>query len=159
MGAAAPGEPVHVPVALASAVYIRLAKKMGTQESSSIDDFVKSERVMILPTSPTSTTFVRTTMHLEDVSNTTLHFLVHVKSNKGVVDIVVEPVLRVVNLLPCQLECQLGEDLRGTSDKTRIEDTRPVVGSNGKRIRNAETLQIASGQEGFCTGTYIRRQK
>ena len=145
VGTASPGEPIYIPVQLTSAVYVRIAKKIGMQE------FVKSDRVMILPTSPTSTTFVRTTMRMEDVSNTTLHFLVHVKSNKGIVDIIVEPVLRIVNLLPCELECQLGEVLRGTSDKARIEDSRPIIGSNGKRIGNAETLQIASGQEGKCT--------
>ena len=150
VGTADPNESLCVPVALASAVYVRLARKLGTKESSSIDDFVKSDRVMILPTSPTSTTFVRTTMHLQDVSNTTLHFLMHVKSDKGIVDIVVEPVMKVINLLPCQLECQLGEVLRGASDK-RFEDSRPVIGSTGKRIGNAESLQIASGQEGKCT--------
>lgn len=150
VGTANPDESLFVPVTLASAVYVRLAKKMGTKESSSISDFVKSDRVMILPTSPTSLTYVRTTMHLESVSNTTLHFLIHVKSDKGIIDIIVEPVMRVINLLPCQLECQLGEVLRGTSDK-RFEDSRPVIGSSGKRIGNADTLQIASGQEGKCT--------
>jgi hypothetical protein len=151
VGTAEPGESLFVPVALASAVYVRLAKKLGMQESSSIEDFVKSERVVILPTSPTSTTYLRSTMHLQDVSNTTLHFLVHVKSDRGIVDIGVEPVLRVINLLPCQLECQLGEVLRGASDSNRVEASRPVIGSNGKRIGKAETLQIASGLEGKCT--------
>jgi len=150
VGTSEPGEAMHVPVALASAVYIRLARKLGTRETSSIDDFAKSDRVMILPTSPKSTSFVRTTMPLEDVSNTTLHFLVHVTSDKGIVDITVEPIMRVINLLPCQLECQLGEVLRGASDKRRIEDTRPVIGRPGKRVGQAETLHIASGQEGKC---------
>lgn len=150
-GTAEPGDSLCVPVALASCVYVRLSKKLGTKETDSIDDFAKSDRFLILPTGPSSTTFVRTTMHLQDVTNTTFHFLMQVKNDKGIVDVIIEPVVRVVNLLPCQLECQLGEVLRGASDSTRLEDSRPVVGSNSKRIGKAETLQIASGQEGKCT--------
>ncbi|CAB9509943.1 protein sorting-associated protein 13 [Seminavis robusta] len=149
VGTADAGESVFVPVTLASAVYLRLARKLGTKETTSISDFAKSERVMILPTSPTSTTYVRTTMNLQDVTNTTLHFLLHVKSNKGIVDVTIEPVMKVINLLPCQLECQLGEVLRGASE--RVGDTRPVIGSSGKRLGKAETLSVASGQEGKCT--------
>jgi len=149
VGRADPGDSLCVPVALASAAYVRLARRLGTNDSSSIDDFAKSDRVMILPTSPNSTTYVRTTIHLQDVSSTTLHFLVHIKADKGTVDIGVEPVMRIINLLPCQLECQLGEVLRGASNK-KFEDSRPVIGNNGKRIGNAENLQIASGQEGKC---------
>jgi hypothetical protein len=148
VGTADAGDSIFVPVSLASAVYVRLAKKLGMNETASINDFAKSDRTMILPTSPTTDTFVRTTIHLQDVTNTTLHFLVHIKSNKGIVDVTVEPVVRVINLLPCQLECQLGEVVRGSTG--RVEDARPVIGSNGKRIGKAETLQIASGQEGKC---------
>lgn len=148
VGTALPGKEINVPVSLASAAYIRLARKFS-KESSSIEDYIKSERVMILPTSPTSSVILRTTMHLDDVSNTTLNFLINVKSNKGIIDIFIEPVLTVVNLLPCQLQCQLGEVLRSTD--SRIADSRPVIGSRGKIIGKAETIEVASGKEGKCT--------
>ena len=149
IGSASPGGKVHVPVSLASAVYLRLAKRRSNQSSNSIDDYVASERVMILPTSYNSSVLMRTFMRLDDVSDTNLHFSVNVQCVKGMVDIFVEPVLKVINLLPCQLECQLGEVLRPSD--TRPVDSRPsIAGSKTKRIANVETLTIASGKEGRC---------
>lgn len=142
----APGEKFHVPVFLASAAYLRLARKRSAQETSLIQDFVTTERLLILPTSFTSSVFLRTSINLEDVSDTVLHFLVNVNSLKGVIDVVVHPVIRLVNLLPCQLECQLGEVL-GPSD-TRVPDTRRTIGNSGKKIAKTETLKVASGKEG-----------
>jgi hypothetical protein len=142
LGTAKPGETITVPVALASAVYLQLAKKVGVQEPVSIQDCVSSERIMILPTSFTSETIIRASMSLQDVSGTTLHFLVKIVSDKGIVDVVVLPVLRVVNLLPCQLQCQLGEVAL---------PSRPVVGKLTKKFANAETLQISSGKVGNST--------
>jgi hypothetical protein len=149
VGSAAPGENVHVPVSLASAVYVRLAKRRSTQPSASIKDYVATERLMILPTSYNSSVLIRASMTLDDVSETNLHFIVNVQCTKGIIDIFVEPVLQVVNLLPCQLECQLGEVLRPTD--TRQVDSRPTIaGSSSNRIANVETLKIASGKEGKC---------
>jgi hypothetical protein len=142
----APGEKSHVPVAFASAAYMRLARKRSAQETTSMQDFVTTERVLILPTSFTSSVFLRTSMHLEDVSDTILHFLINIKSSKGVVDVIVCPVVHFVNLLPCQLECQLGEVI-GPSD-TRGADGRRTIGGSGKKIAKTETMKVASGKEG-----------
>jgi hypothetical protein len=144
-----PGEAVHVPVALASAAYLRLGKSKSSNPSSSIQDYVTTERIMILPTSFNSSVWIRTSMKLGDVSETDLHFMLHIVCKKGIVDIFVGPVMQVLNLLPCQLECQLGEALR-PSDKRQM-DSRPVVASNKRtRIANVETLKVASGKEGKC---------
>jgi hypothetical protein len=149
VGSAAPGDKVHVPVSLSSAAYLRLAKRRSIQPSSSIHDYVATERLMMLPTSYNSSVLLHSSMKLDDVSETDLYFLVNVQCKKGIVDIFVEPVLRIVNLLPCQLECQLGEVL--SPSETRQVDSRPVVaGSKIKRVACVETLKIASGTEGKC---------
>ena len=149
LGTSQPGEKLHVPITMASALYLRLAKAKSKEPSSALSDFVATDRVMILPTSYNSSVWIRSHLSLGDVSETTLHFLLHIKCEKGIVDIFVEPALKVLNLLPCQLECQLGEVLRPS--ETRQPDSRPVISGTGKtRIANVETLKVASGKEGKC---------
>ncbi|KAL3923336.1 MAG: hypothetical protein SGILL_001715, partial [Bacillariaceae sp.] len=142
---------VHVPMALASAVYFRLAKRKTNKNSYSLNNFNASDRVMMLPTGYNSDVLIRSSIKLNDVSETNLHFLLNIKSKNGIVDIRVEPVLKIINLLPCQLECQLGEVLR-PSERRQV-DNRPVIsGQRGKkfRIANVETLSVGSGTEGKC---------
>ena len=148
VGSAQPGEKIHVPISLASAIYFRLAKRKSSQPSSSLSDYVTTERVIILPTSHNSTVWIRSSMRLGDVSETTLHFLLLLKCIKGRVNIYVEPALRVLNLLPCQLECQLGEVLRPSD--TRQPDSRRVISGKKTRIANVETIKVVSGKEGKC---------
>ena len=152
VGTAESGEMTHVPVALASAVYLRLAQKKSNSSSSSLNNFYSSERIVILPTSHDSDAIIRSSIKLDDVSETNLHFLINVKSRKGIVDVVIESVMKIINLLPCQLECQLGEVLR-PSERRPAVDNRPVIsGGRGKkfRIANIETLKVGSGKEGKC---------
>lgn len=149
IGSAEQNKEISVPILLASAVYLRVAKKRSNRSSSCLNDFDASNRIMMLPTSYDSDSLTRTSIKLNDVSETHLHFILNVKSNKGIVDIFVEPVLKVVNLLPCQLECHFGEVLRPS--ESRQVDNRSVL-SRGKkfRIANVETMQVASGKEGKC---------
>jgi SHR-binding domain of vacuolar-sorting associated protein 13 len=149
VGTTKAGEEVYVPVSCASAVYMRIAKNAGVQELASLVDCVFSDRFSIVPTSHTSSSYIRTSMNLEDVSGTTLHFLVELRSVKGILDIIVEPVFRLVNLLPCQLECQVGQVFRPI-------DARPGNAfsprqSGTKRVTKTEALTIQSGKEGACT--------
>jgi hypothetical protein len=148
-GSAEPNQELSVPVLLASAVYLRLAKTRSNRSSSDLKDFDFSDHSLMLPTSYNSDNLTRTSIRLNDVSGTHLHFLLKVESKKGIVDIRIEPVLKVVNLLPCQLECQLGEVLR-PSERRQV-DNRPVI-SRGKkfRIANVETMTVATGKEGKC---------
>jgi len=150
VGSALPGEDLCVPVHLAGAVYMRIAKPVANagQTPVSARACVKTDRFVILPTSHSSSKYIRTTMNLSDVSGTTLHYLVEIKSTHGVVDVTVEPVLRVVNLLPCQLECQVGETLM--AGDSRAADGRPIIG-RPKRVAQGESTMILSGKEGSCT--------
>jgi len=149
IGSADPNKEVCVPILLASAVYLRVAKKRCNRSSSCLNNFDASDRIMMLPTSYNSESLSRTSIKLNDVSETHLHFLVNVKSKKDVVDIYIDSVLKLVNLLPCQLECHFGEVLRPS--ERRQADTRSVI-SRGKKLRiaNVETMQVATGKEGKC---------
>jgi SHR-binding domain of vacuolar-sorting associated protein 13 len=128
---------------------MRIARKLGAFEPASIRDCSSTDRVLIVPSGHTASSIFRTSMDLEDVSGTTLHFLVEIRSEKGIVDIEIQPVLRVVNLLPCQLECQFGEVMR--ADDSRVANSRPVIGRATKNIAKTEAMKIASGKEGACT--------
>lgn len=149
-GSIEPSGKAHIPIALSSALYLRLAKSRSGKWSSSVTEYATSDKVMILPTGYNSNVLVRTCMELGDDSETNLHFLLQIECRRGIVDIHVEPVLRVVNLLPCQLECQLGELLRPS--ERRQADSRPSLPLGmKKRVANVETLTIASGKEGKCS--------
>ena len=149
IGSSSPGTTVHIPVALASAVYLRLGKSKSSNPSTAIQDYITTERIMILPTSHNSNVWIRSSMKLDDVSETELYFMLHIVCKKGVVDIFIGPVMQVLNLLPCQLECQLGEGLHPSDN--RQMDSRPVIARNKKtRVANVETLRIASGKEAKC---------
>ncbi|KAL3925552.1 MAG: hypothetical protein SGILL_000326 [Bacillariaceae sp.] len=151
IGSSEPGDSLHVPVALASAVYLRLAKRKSNKTSCALNNFDASDRIMMLPTGHNSDVLVRSSIRLNDVTGTNLHFLLSIQSEKGIVTISVEPVLNIINLLPCQLECQLGEVLR-PSERRQV-DNRPVIsGQRGKkfRIANVETLSVGSGTDGKC---------
>jgi len=148
VGTSRSGEDVYVPVPLASAVYMRIAKKAETVETTCLSDCVHSDRFAIVPTSHISSSYLRTSINLEDVSGTTLHFLVELRSDKGILDIIIEPVFRLINLLPCQLECQIGQVLR--SARTSLEASASPMRAGSKRVAKTETLKIQSGKEGAC---------
>jgi hypothetical protein len=149
VGSANSGEIVDIPVVLASAVYLKIGRKAGAADPVSPDDCVCTENIVIIPTGYTSTNLVRTSMKLQDVSGTVLHFLMEIRSRKGIVDITIEPVLRVVNLLPCQIDCQLGEVLRPGDG--RIADSRKAFGGGSKKLGKTETTKLASGEEASFT--------
>ncbi len=134
-GTIQPGEHLDVPVILASAVYMRIAKPPSTPQAK-IMECLSTDRFLILPKSQESSNSVRTSMDLNDVSGTTLYHLVEIKSKGGTVDIIIEPVFRVMNLLPCLLECQVGHSR---------------VAQGVRSITQTEVLSISTGKEGFCT--------
>ncbi|GKY91151.1 hypothetical protein MPSEU_000087900 [Mayamaea pseudoterrestris] len=142
----------YVPLHLSSAVYMRLARPVGSKkEPRSIHDCTCTERFCILPTSYTSSSSIRLTMELSDnVSQTKLNFVVNIISKHGVVDVIIDPVLKIINLLPCALECQLGELIGGVPRKGA--DARPILGKIGthKKIALCETLSVDIGKETTC---------
>eukprot|EP00977_Amphora_coffeiformis_P005612 scaffold1181_cov152-Amphora_coffeaeformis.AAC.4 len=149
VGSADSGESVDVPVVLASAVYLKIGRKNGPTDPVSSSDCESTQNIMIIPTGYTSSSFVRTSLKLQDVTGTVLHFLVEIRSQKGIVDIIVEPVLRVINLLPCQIDCQLGEVLRPGDG--RLADSWKAFGGGAKQLAKTEVLNISSGEEASFT--------
>ena len=150
LGPVGAGEDLCIPVHLASAIYMRLAKRVGRADSPKVRDCLTSDRFIILPTSHSASNYSRISLDLQDVSRTTLHFLVEVKSSHGVVDVTIEPALRVINLLPCQLECQFGEVL--LPGDSRGADGRPIIGQrSNKRVAQCEAAVISSGNDAACT--------
>ena len=132
IGSTHPGGNLSIPILFSSATYLRLAtiKENSSVASQSLMDYHYSDKLVILPTSNTSSVFLRTSLKRKNkkaslTNNTSnsdkLHFLVHIQTKKGVTDIYVEPVLRVVNLLPCHLQYQLGEAIeRNGKDSERF---------------------------------------
>ena len=150
VGSAELGDTVNVPVILAAAVYLKIGRKTGVTDPVSPNDCICTNNIMIIPNGHSSSNFVRTSMNLEDVSGTVLHFLVEIQSRNGIVDIIVEPVLRVVNLLPCLIDCQLGEVIRPGDGK--VPDARKAFGSNAaKKVAKTEVMKISSGEEASFT--------
>ena len=148
-GSAEAGGKINVPVSLASAVYMKIGRGSSTNVDIPEDGHGFTDNIMIIPLSSTSSNFVRTNMDLGDVSGTVLHFLVEIRSQKGIADIIVQPILKVVNLLPCIIECQIGELLDKGDDRT--PDIKPAIGKRGKPITMTETMALESGSEGKFT--------
>ena len=148
IGNALPGTSLSVPIHLASATHIRLAtpKKLdeGHNESpSQINEYFVTNPLMILPTGFVSKRIIRTSILCEqDISRDSnglstlkkLNFLLKVNCTEGVFDVYVEPVLRVINLLPCQIQCQLGENV-GCS------------GIKGSKLVQREEISVFVGKE------------
>ena len=151
VGTAKAGEELFVPAICASAVYMRIAIPKTTALSSfpSVSDFSVCSRFLIVPTSHSSTNYIRTRIQLEDVLGTVLHHVVDLRCNNGILDVSVLPVLRIINLLPCQLECQLGHVGGYESDRRSIALSPRDVKSN--RVAKTEACTISSGQETSCT--------
>jgi len=119
IGNAAPGDYLSVPLLLASATHISFAtlketKNQGTSKRR-IDDYFFTEPLMVLTTTEYARNrIIRTQLNSEEMKHgilsiRKLHFVVTLKSDAGIVDVHIEPALRVVNLLPCELQCKLGE--------------------------------------------------
>uniref|UniRef100_A0A7S1BUD7 Vacuolar protein sorting-associated protein 13 VPS13 adaptor binding domain-containing protein n=1 Tax=Corethron hystrix TaxID=216773 RepID=A0A7S1BUD7_9STRA len=107
----------HVPISLASATHIRLATpktNLKRKASTTIADHNVTSRVLIVPTSYTSSYLVRTCL-----TETTkeLHFINRVECKEGVVSLHIDPVVKFIGLLPCFLKCQFGETMRGNTKK------------------------------------------
>jgi hypothetical protein len=140
---------VDVPVVLASAVYLKIGRRNGTVDPESPAECVCTSNIMIIPTGHSSSNYVRTSMKLQDVTGTVLHFLVEIRSTNGIVEIFVEPVLRLVNLLPCQIDCQMGEVIRPGDGK--VPDGRKAFGDSTKKLAKTEVTKMASGEEASFT--------
>ncbi len=145
IGNACPGVTLCVPLQLASVTHIRLAMLKESQHHGNppqnIDGFYLTEPVMILK-GCTSNRVIRAHIHCVKrnlhgfLSIGKLHFLLTLKFEEGAVDLYIDPSLKVINLLPCQLRCQLGE-FRYVNDGNR-------------KILQTEIFSMNAGQEVKC---------
>jgi hypothetical protein len=150
IGRATPGSTINVPVQLASATHLLLAvpKRSTDIEGVSplhISDCFPSERMMILSSGLDSNRILRTAIlcdrtdehGLKSLRN--LHFLLRLTTtNDGVCDIHIDPSLTLVNLLPCEIQCQLAESVSRHS------------GFKGKQVKQTEEISIPVGKEAKC---------
>jgi len=159
IGSIAGGEKLYVPVQYASSTYLRLGlfdkDSVQTEDQKRFNGCNVSQEIMIIPTSYTSSVLVRTHIELVKetgdfwVDDTQMHFLINISSNNGIVDIFIEPVLRVVNLLPCQLQCEFGEVPRSLASKGDLRN-RLIIGKKGKKISKLDSITVPVGKEGKC---------
>ena len=140
---------LEIPLQLASATHIRLAiknesiKSHGTQSlSPRVAECIASERLLMIPTSGyTSDRIIRTSISCDFnadgfYSMKNLHFVLTLKCVDGLVELSIGPALKVVNLLPCLLQCQLGA----------IES----VGQSASKITQTDAISVSAGREGKC---------
>lgn len=141
-----PESSIYVPIELAQITHIRLGTRKGsemTMESSknSMEDYFVTDRLMILPTGISTARVIRTWIDCDLIDSNglsslkRLHFFLRIKSQNGLCDVYIEPILRVLNLLPCQLVCQLGESQNA---------------SNGRKIVPTDEVEIPVGKEAKC---------
>eukprot|EP00985_Skeletonema_marinoi_P000446 scaffold162_cov117-Skeletonema_marinoi.AAC.1 len=121
LGSIAPAQTLCVPLLQSAISFLRLASSTSYLSKDEI-----SESIMIIPTGFSSNRTIRTSFRC-DLSLKTYHFLLHLQSERGVVDIIIRPVLTLINLLPCQLQVQLGELRRGNV----IEGTEEITVDTG----------------------------
>ena len=136
IGSAQKGQSLPMPALLASSTYLRLAKKKASNDGSKLhmtSGYSCSERIMILPSGLQASTYTRTSIFLVREGNgdpDRIHFLIQIKSNLGVTEIIVEPLLKISNQLPCQLFFRLSETSRDLPDDETF-DTDDIIKQNG----------------------------
>ena len=145
-----PGSTLDVSIQLANATHIRLGvpKDLSFVEDEStlsINDCFSSGLVMILPSGIDRV--IRTSILCDGTSTdrhglrrlTTLHFLLRLKTSEaGVAHIIVDPAARLINLLPCHMQCQLGESVGRRA------------ACLGKQVVQTEELAVPAGKEANC---------
>ena len=147
-----PGKTSDVSIQRANTTHIRLAvpKDLSHAEdvsTLSINDFFSSDLVMILPSGIDCSKIIRTSILCDGTSTdrhglrrlSTQHFMLRLTTSEGGVStIVIEPAARLVNLLPCQLQCQLGESVGRRA------------ACLGKQVVQTEEFTVPAGKEANC---------
>ena len=123
-GTISSGETLHVPLAFASATYMRLAqprihrtpyKGLPSKQSQVLDEYDYTERVLILPTGANSSSLRRAHIIIDGDQRKKQHVNIIVQSTLDETHIILEPILQVINLLPCSLSCREGHRERHDS--------------------------------------------
>lgn len=149
VGNALGGQKLVVPLQFAAGTHIRIGKKRHcnatVKGADLLSKFMTSERLMILPTGFISSSVLRCSINCEDSKDDTrpINLVVRVESDGGITDVFIDPVLRIVNLLPCTIQCQLGE---------AIPEGAPPC-ERGIGVRNRGRVSIETTEE--CNITVV----
>ena len=138
IGRATSGDSICVPLELAMCDYISLAipQKQHTHSTTNIDNYFTSDRFSIQTTAFTSNKIIRACIRSSTMRK--LHFVLTLKCVEGgVVDLHIDAALTVINLLPCQLECQLRE-------------IRSSFNTGARKISQTDIFTIGTGKEMKC---------
>ena len=139
IGEACYKEALKVPIFLESASFMRLAiartgactENKGMQERGKVlDNYFYSEMVMIIPASFRSSTLRKASIIVDGDQRRKLHFHVNIQSTGDETRIIIEPVLQVINVLPCHLTYRVGEKGRDSSSVVERGQTDIGVGAD-----------------------------
>lgn len=152
IGCSSPEHRLNVPVQLASVTHLRLAipkiasSYIDNASELHVSDCYLSEPVMILSSGLNSTRILRTAILCDSTaidenglsSLKTLHFILKLKTIEGVCEISIEPVMTLINLLPCQMQVQLGESVgrRATFQGKQVVQTEEILVAVGKEVKS-----------------------
>lgn len=147
LGDIAAKEEFALPIQISSITHIRLGIIDDKQEKG-VQEYRRSKRLNILSSS-NSVRLLRTKIYLDTTNNTeellasrSLHFLISIDSSSGLLKISIEPVMKIVNFLPCSINYRLVEAARQIDydDRDGIQKTEKML--------MTEENEIATGAEG-----------
>jgi len=139
IGEACSKEALKVPIFLASASFMRLAisrtgactENKGMRErGKALEKYFYSQMVMIIPVSFQSSTLRNASIIVDGDQRRKLHFHVNIQSMGDETQIIIDPVIQVINVLPCHLTYRVGEKGRDSSSVVERIQTDLGVGAD-----------------------------
>lgn len=129
LGCVRAGEELVVPLHLTCMTHFRISIRLGDEEVvTSSDQYCSSDYILAIPSSVKFETIVRVSVDLNDIVAKELnlpkqvHFTVTMNVVLGCTQIVINPVVRLINLLPCPLQVRFCEGaVDGTVDNQEYE--------------------------------------
>jgi len=119
-----------IPIQYAAATYFKV--NVGASSSCPL---------LLVPAGPNVSTVFRTTIGKD------IHIIVYSTNVKGLLTIAIDPVVKIANLLPCELEVQLGQLVVGKEKQEQNIDRVVVGGDNDVTVKCEEQLHIPVGLE------------
>jgi hypothetical protein len=146
LGDISAAEAFVVPIQVSSITHLRLAI-IDDVERAANQDFSRSKRLLILPTNHLCKRLLRAKIYLDATTTTeellssrSLHFLVSINCSNGLIEILIDPVMKVVNFLPCsiqyrlldaarQIDCDDNLAVQSAEETTLTEENKIAVGA------------------------------
>jgi len=144
LGSLSPEENLAVPIDLASMTHLRL----GIEGKCNL--FSMSDRIMIVPTSQSYQHRLSLKIYLDTakerngvLASKALHFTILLQSKADIIEILIEPVLKVQNLLPCSVEFHLIE----AAKQFDCDGKSGIHSLNTDKEFKSEESEIKTGEE------------